>query len=161
MKTIRQSGFLLLALSPAQMLSAAPVSPPHIALESRVLREVEQSDVNGGVHRALSTATTMRAGDRLVFVIRYRNIGQSAVAGTSIVSALPPRLAIDPGQHSRIEVSVDGGRRWDRPGATFTSGPDGRLTPATGQQVTHIRVKIDRPIAPGATGQEMFRATIL
>lgn len=125
------------------------------------MREVEQSDVNGGVRRALSTATTMRSGDRLLFVIRYRNVGATSLAGTAIVSALPPRLAIDPGQHSRIEVSVDGGRRWDRPGATFTSGPDGRLTPAIGQPVTHIRVKIDRRIAPGATGQEMFRATIL
>jgi len=161
MKTVRQLGFLFLAASAAQMLNAAPVAPPRLALESRVMREVEQSDVNGGVRRALSTATTMRSGDRLVFVIRYRNVGQSAVAGTSIVSPLPPRLAIDPGKHSRIEVSVDGGRRWDRPGATFASGPDGRLMPAIGQPITHIRVKIDRPIAPGATGQEMFRATIL
>lgn len=142
------------------MLNAAP-SAPRLMLESRMFREVEKPDANGAMRLALSTVTTMRSGDRLLFVIRYHNPGAAPVTGTAIVSPLPARIAVSADQSARIEVSIDGGRRWDRPGATFVTDEHGRLKPAVGQQATHVRLRIDRAIAPGASGQEMFRATIL
>lgn len=148
----------LIAASAAQ--SAAPASRS-LELESRLFREAAQVDVNGATRRSLSNVSTVRSGDKLLFVIRYRNTGTAPVTGTAIVSELPPRVSIDPSQNSRIEVSLDGGHRWDRPGATFLTTTDGKLRPASGRAPTHIRVRLDRPVAPGASGQEIFRATIL
>ena len=149
----------LLALAAAQPAIAAPAAP--LTLESRVFRETIEQDVNGAPTRALASAKTLRPGDRVLFVIRYRNDSSAPVAPTSIVSPLPQAVMIDPASAGNLQVSTDGGRRWDRPGATFTITPAGTLRPAPGQAVTHVRLRIDQPIAPGASGQAMFRATLL
>jgi hypothetical protein len=148
-----------LALAPAAQ-SAAPHSSK-LELESRFFRETAKADANGATQRGLASVSSVRSGDRLLFVIRYRNAGTAPITDGAIVSELPARVAIDPNQSDRVEVSVDGGRRWDRPGATFILSSEGRLIPAPGQTPTHVRFKLDRPVAPGASGQAMFRATLL
>lgn len=149
----------ILACTAVQPVIAA--SPAPLTLESRIFRETIEQDVNGAPTRALASAGTLRPGDRVLFVIRYRNDGSTPVPPTSIVSPLPQTVMIDPASAGGLQVSTDGGRRWDRPGATFTITPAGTLRPAPGQAVTHVRFRIDQPIAPGASGQAMFRATLL
>ncbi len=152
----------MLALAATLTISTANAAPTsQLTLESRVFRETIEQDVNGAPTRALASTATLRPGDRVLFVIRYRNDSNRPVAPTSIVSPLPQPVMIDPASSGNLQVSTDGGRRWDRPGATFTITPAGTLRPASGQAATHVRVRIDQPIAPGASGQTMFRATLL
>jgi uncharacterized repeat protein (TIGR01451 family) len=91
----------------------------------------------------------LEAGDEVYYTIRVSNPGKQPVTDVEIIKRLPVGLhyvaGSATGPSSVIELSTDGG-------ATFApQRKDG--------DYTHLRWRLERPIAPGATVLLRFRAT--
>jgi uncharacterized repeat protein (TIGR01451 family) len=91
----------------------------------------------------------LEAGDEVYYTIRVSNPGKQPVTDVEIIKRLPVGLhyvaGSATGPASIIELSADGG-------ASFAAQrKDG--------DYTHLRWRLERPIAPGATVLLRFRAT--
>lgn len=156
---IRFALLALFALTGVAVAASHAVAGPPIAYESQIFVEHVRTDANGRESRVLSMPGQIGPGDRLVFVVRYRNAGRNPVGGYAMTNAVPPTLRIDPGQPD-MRVSVDGGRNWGRLGALSIPTALGGTRRATAEDVTHIRWPLAGAIAPGRGGRITYRATV-
>lgn len=150
-------GILLLAVAasaPAPVLAGQPVK-----LDSQVYLEQVQTDINGRARRVLRAPGQLDAGDRLVFVLRYRNAGSAPVQGVALTNAVPATLRIEPDQPT-MQVSVNGGRSWGRLDALVVPTPLGGTRRATAEDVTHVRWALPPTLPPGTGGQISYRAVV-
>ncbi len=145
----------LIALAPAAAYAAGSV-----ALKSSVFVERVATLPDGTAKVELRAADTVVPGDRLVFILTYRNETSRPVPDVVITNPVPAPVAFEGAAASVAEVSVDGGRSWGTLGTLRIQIDDGRLRPATAFDVTHIRWAIGRPVPPGATGRLSFRGTV-
>ncbi len=125
------------ALAAGLTLFSCPVlAAPAIALASDVF--VEHA---GATNRVLEPASTLRRGDRIVTVMRWKR----ARGGTfTLTNPLPRTIHFEGSADGSEQVSVDGGRTWGRLG-TLTKA--NRL--AVAQDVTHVRWYIATPAPQG------------
>lgn len=131
---------------------AAPLS-----LDSHIL--VERREAPG--RHVVENAPSARSGDRLLFLVRYRNGGAATLRNYAIVSPVPAGVRILTDRADQIRVSADGGRSWSRPDALFRVDASGRLKPAPDAQPTHVRLRLDHPLAPGEAGSITYRGELL
>lgn len=99
--------------------------------------------------RALEPASTLRPGDKVVLVLRWRT--DKAAKGFTVESAVPRTLAFQRAGSDAVEVSTDGGRNWGelgalRMGQRFASAED----------VTHLRLRV----AGAASGRMTYSAIV-
>ncbi|HYD25570.1 MAG TPA: hypothetical protein VEB68_12320 [Croceibacterium sp.] len=121
----------------AVSLTAVPAAAQEVAIDSSVYRE--RADGSGG--RQIEPATRLLRGDRVVTIMRW----QPPRAGRfTVVSAVPPQLAIESASQAGIEVSTDGGLSWRR-----LADPD-----AVPRGTTHLRWQL------GDEGRMSYRAVV-
>jgi uncharacterized repeat protein (TIGR01451 family) len=100
-------------------------------------------------HGRFVQAERLEAGDEVHYTVRVRNPGQEAVSDVQVTRRLPFGLYYVPGSAAGpaadLEFSTDGGRSFDRK--------------PTGEDFTHVRWILRRPLPPGATALLRFRAT--
>jgi uncharacterized repeat protein (TIGR01451 family) len=144
----------------AQRQVAAP-SP--VALDQRAFVERVSTDVNGRARRTLAAANRLAPGDRLVFIVNYRNQGSAPVNGFTVTNPVPTHIRIAPAQFAApsdgMQVSVDGGAHWGRLADFSLPTPLGGTRRATPEDVTHVRWTL-RAIAPGDGGRIAWRAVV-
>lgn len=142
-------------------LASAPAlaSRPAVKLAAQTFVERISTDVNGRARRVLNAPQQVGRGDRLVFVVRYRNDGAAPVAGFAVTNPVPSALRIDPAQPNML-VSVDRGRSWGPLASLSVPTPLGGIRRATPDDVTHVRWTVARAIRPGAEGTISYRATV-
>ena len=150
------------------MLAAllAGASAPHIAfarqdmrLDRQMFVERVQTDINGRARRTLASANRVAPGDRLVFVVNWRNEGRQPVDGLAFTNAVPPGTSLsltDPA----AQVSVDGGESWGRLDQLWLPTPLGGTRRAAPADVTHVRLTVPARISPGESGRLSYRATV-
>ncbi len=144
--------FLALAVAPGAAQAATP-----LALQSDVF--VERTEVADGRTRTTLTAPdTVTPGDRLVFVLHYRNTGSSAATGLVVTNPMHPSVAYQDADGA--QVSVDGGKSWGTLAAARVRTARGDLRPARPDDVTHIRWKLAGTLPAGASGNLRFRGTV-
>lgn len=88
------------------LLAAAPLGARSDTLDLRSAVFVERSDGQG---LRIEPVERLLRGDTVVTVLTWR---APARASYTIVSAVPPALALESTSHERLEVSTDGGRSW-------------------------------------------------
>ncbi|AUW60224.1 hypothetical protein C1T17_10270 [Sphingobium sp. SCG-1] len=137
----------------------ASASKPAVTLAAQTFVERVSTDVNGRQRRVLAQPQELGPGDRLVFVVRYRNEGATPVSGFAVTNPVPPALRIEP-SHPQMQVSVDHGRTWGRLAALLVPTPLGGTRRATPDDVTHVRWNVTQPVRPGSEGRISYRATI-
>ncbi|MFT3966650.1 MAG: hypothetical protein QM690_12295 [Sphingobium sp.] len=130
-----------------------------MALDGRLL--VETMGRGAEASRTVREATEARSGDRLIFLIRYRNRGGSTLTGYDFVSPVPRGVRILPDRADSVRISVDGGRHWSRPDSPVHIDAQGKLRPSEDLNPTHVRLRLDRAIAPGETGTVAYRGLLL
>lgn len=130
-----------------------------VSLNSAVFVEDVGTDAAGQQRRVLKAADRLGQGDRLVFVMKYRNDGSAPVRNFALTNPVPRGVRIDPA-HGDMQVSVDGGRSWGRLTDMIVRTPLGGTRRATPDDVTHVRWTVDTPVAPGASGQIAWRGTV-
>lgn len=133
---------MMLAASGAAVAAASNVS-----LASDVFVERVEQDAAGRPITRLAPPRALAAGDRLVFVLSYRNRGVAPANGFVITNPVPDGVAFAGAEDQGAEVSLDGGRTWHPAGSAMPAG-----------EVTHIRWQVRDAVAAGATGQLSYRA---
>ncbi len=134
-------------------------TPQPVALSSTVFVEKVSNDLNGGERRILATPGQLGQGDKLVFVLRYRNAGPTPVSRFSVVNPVPQSVRVDTARQD-MQVSVDGGRNWGRLDALTIRTPLGGTRRAIADDITHVRWTVNNPVSPGAGGQIAYRGVV-
>ena len=150
--------FLLLiaaALAPAPALAANQV-----ALDNSVFVERVTTDAAGKQRVLLEEPRVVVPGDRLVFVLNYRNAGAQPADKFVITNPMPAAVRFADAGDTRPLVSIDGGKQWGSLDALFVTEADGTRRAAQPADVTHIRWAFQKPIPVGGTGKLMFRGVV-
>ncbi|WP_447762771.1 hypothetical protein [Sphingopyxis panaciterrae] len=153
---MRNALFLLFAaLLPGQAFAANQV-----ALDNSVFIERVMTDAAGKQRVLLEEPKVVVPGDKLVFVLAYRNAGAQPADKFVITNPLPSAVRFADAGDTRPLVSVDGGRAWGQLGDLTIQQADGTRRPAQPADVTHIRWAFQQPIPAGASGKLMFRGVV-
>lgn len=105
-----------------------------------------------------TTAETVVPGDKLQFIIKYRNETSDIVSNFVINNPVSANVSVSDLAASQL-VSVDGGKTFGRLDQLTVVGADGNQTAATPEQVTHLRWVI-ASIPPGGQGDVHFFAKV-
>lgn len=154
--TFRHAIYAALLAAAATPALAAPVQ-----LTTRIMKEQRWLAADGAPSVRLVPAARAVPGDRLVYILTYRNGGAAPVADLVLDNPLPPSVAYRaPAAGSPApEVSVDGARFG--PLATLTTRlPQGGSRAAGPDDVRHLRWRVAGPLPAGAQGQVSFNATL-
>jgi uncharacterized repeat protein (TIGR01451 family) len=146
---------LLALISPAAALAADAVS-----LSSDVFVERVKQEANGRSHVVREAPGVVTPGDKLVFVLGYRNGGAAPASGFVVTDPIPASVAFAGEESQGALVSVDGGRSWGALAALRVANADGTRRPAASADVTHIRWAFAQPIAAGSSGQLSFKGVV-
>lgn len=151
---------LALIFAVAMAAPAAAQTSNAVSLNSDVLVERTSTDAQGRQQVTLEEPSTVIPGDKLVFVLRYRNNGATAASDFVVTNPLPTAVAFEGAGDDRAQVSVDGGRNWGALSALNVREADGTSRPAAARDVTHIRWAFAQPIPAGEAGRLMFRGIV-
>jgi uncharacterized repeat protein (TIGR01451 family) len=146
---------ILALLAPAAVSAADSVS-----LSSQVLVEKVKTGADGKPVTVREEPAVVTPGDKLVFLLRYKNGGAAPATGFTLTNPIPSAVAYAGSADSGASVSVDGGKSWGALASLKVAQADGTFRPATAADVTHIRWSFAQAIAPGATGELSFRGTV-
>ncbi len=153
---MRTAFFLLLAaLLPGQALAANQV-----ALDNSVFVERVTTDSTGKQRILLEEPKVVVPGDRLVFVLNYRNAGAQPADKFVITNPLPAAVSFADAGDTRPLVSIDGGRGWGHLEQLTIAQPDGTRRAAQPADVTHLRWAFQKPVPVGGSGKLMFRGVV-
>ena len=153
---MRTAFFLLLAaLMPGQAFAANQV-----ALDNVVFVERVSTDASGKQRVLLEEPKVVVPGDRLVFVLNYRNAGAQPADKFVITNPMPSAVRFAGAADASTIVSVDGGKAWGALDTLSVIQPDGTRRPAQPADVTHIRWAFQNPIPAGGAGKLMFRGVV-
>lgn len=147
----------VVALSPAQAQGKSAV-----ALESVI--EVEAKDA-AGVSTFVSPAKgTVVPGDNLRFSIYFANTTDEPASALSVTNPIPTAVEFVRVEEEWALLSVDGGKTFGAlteltVAVTNTEGVSSTRA-ATPADVTHIRWKLDRPLAPQEKGSLRFHGRV-
>jgi uncharacterized repeat protein (TIGR01451 family) len=139
---------------------AAPAAANPVALSNSVFVERISTDANGNRKVVLEEPRVVTPGDRLVFVLNYRNASAKPADKFVVTNPMPSAVQFAEQGDNAAQVSVDGGKSWGSLAALSVRGTDGAMRPARAQDVTHIRWAFNQPIPAGGAGKLMFRGIV-
>lgn len=146
---------LLAALAPAPALAANQV-----ALDNHVFVERIKTDADGKQRILLEEPKIVVPGDRLVFVLNYRNASATPADRFVVTNPMPAAIRYADAGDTRPLVSVDGGASWGQIDQLRVALSDGTTRAAQPADVTHIRWAFQKPVPAGAAGKLMFRGIV-
>lgn len=149
---------LLLLLAAA--LPVPALAANEVALDNLVFVERVSTDAEGKQRILLEEPKVVVPGDRLVFVLNYRNAGAQPADRFVITNPMPAAVRFADAGDTQPLVSVDGGKQWGLLADLSVLAADGTRRTAQPADVTHIRWAFQRPIPAGATGKLMFRGVV-
>lgn len=123
---------------------------------------VERIDpqANGLRRVRLEPAREVSPGERLIYVVEYRNIGNRPVQGFTVTNPLPRTVRLDETMDGSELVSVDGGRSWGLLPTLKVALDDGSWRPALTDDVTHLRWRVGDRLMQGEARRVTFRAIV-
>ncbi|WP_242446037.1 hypothetical protein [Sphingopyxis lindanitolerans] len=149
-----------LVLLSAAFAPAPALAANQVALDNSVFVERVTTDASGRQRILLEEPKAVVPGDRLVFVLNYRNAGARAADRFVITNPMPSAVRFVGAGDTRPIVSVDGGRSWGALDTLTVPLTDGSRRPAQPADVTHIRWAFQKPIPAGGAGKLMFRGVV-
>ena len=145
---------ILAVLAPGMAFAAN-----NVTLSSAVFVEKAVPDGTGRNHIVLEEPKSVMPGDKLVFILNYRNAGRMPASDFVVTNPLPAAVAFQGGAES-AHVSIDGGRSWGTLPALRVLEPDGHWRSARAEDVTHLRWVLKQAIPAGAFGKLSFRGIV-
>ncbi len=143
----------------AIFLPNAVLASNNVTLSSMVFVEKAVA-VSGGRSRiVLEEPKSVMPGDKLVFILNYRNAGNLPASDFIVTNPLPPAVAFQGGAES-AQVSIDGGKNWGTLSTLRVVEPDGHTRNARLEDVTHLRWVLKQAIPAGAFGKLSFRGIV-
>ncbi|MEZ5708800.1 MAG: hypothetical protein R3E02_05365 [Blastomonas sp.] len=136
------------------------VAADSIALTSKVYVERSGNGKSAGSHIVLEEPDTVKPGDKLIYIVEYRNQGTDEVSDFIVTNPLPRTVRFDRTVRGDEIVSVDNGRSWGRLDGLRVTLPQGGTRAAQPSDVTHLRWRMPRKLAAGESGKVTFRAIV-
>ena len=146
---------LLAALIPGPAFAANQV-----ALDNHVFVERVLIDAEGKQRILLEEPKVVVPGDRLVFVLNYRNAGAQPADKFVVTNPMPAAVRFADAGDTRPFVSVDGGKQWGLLSDLRVPMEGGTRRAAQPADVTHIRWAFQNPIPVGGTCKLMLRGVV-
>ena len=150
---------ILIALF-ALFAPAAAFAADNVSLTSKVFVERVKPGADGKPVTVREEPGVVTPGDRLVFVLGYRNGGAQPATGFTLTNPIPPSVDFVGSDDPSAVVSVDGGKSWGALASLKVKQADGTSRAAVAADVTHIRWSFGRPIAAGSSGELSFRGVV-
>lgn len=147
--------FFVLGLTFASPAAAAD----NVTLKSDVFVAREVKDAAGKTMTRLEPPKLVTPGDRLVFVLDYKNQGAAPATGFTVTNPVPAAVSYTDASTGAV-VSADGGKSWGQLAALKVAGSDGQPRAATAADVTHIRWTLARAVPAGQGGKLQFRGVV-
>ena len=144
----------------AVLLPVPALAADQIALDNDVFVERIRTDAAGKQRILLEEPKTVLPGDRLVFVLNYRNGGTKPADRFVVTNPMPAAVRFADAGGTHPLVSVDGGRQWGLLADLTIAEAGGTRRAAQPADVTHVRWAFDKPIPAGGTGKLMFRGVV-
>jgi uncharacterized repeat protein (TIGR01451 family) len=141
-------------------LIAVPAAASPVALSNNVFVERVSTDAQGNRRVTLEEPKVVTPGDRLVFVLNYRNASAKPAEKFVVTNPMPAAVQFAEQGDSAAQLSVDGGKNWGNLSTLRVLSSDGGMRPARAEDVTHIRWAFNTPIPAGAGGKLMFRGIV-
>ena len=149
-----------LAIAALLAFGVSGVAHAQVALENKVFVESFVAAKDGTMDRQLKPATTVVPGDRLVYVITYRNNGKQSSSDVVVNNPISPTVEFIGEETAGAEMSIDGGKTYGQLAQMRMRNPDGSQRAARRSDVTHLRWRLAGTLAPGASGQVSFKARL-
>jgi uncharacterized repeat protein (TIGR01451 family) len=131
-----------------------------MTLDNNVFVERVKTDPAGKRSVVLEAPKVVTPGDRLLFVLNYRNAGAQPVADFAVTNPIPEAVSFEAAEDKSAQVSIDGGKSWGKLAALKVKNADGTARPAVGGDVTHVRWSFSQKITAGQTGALNFRGVV-
>jgi uncharacterized repeat protein (TIGR01451 family) len=143
------------------MTSSLAAQAAGVQLTNSVFKEVESKTAAGKTETKLVPAGVVVPGDKVLFIMGYKNAGAKPAGNVIITNPVPNEV-----QYIRAQdggepvVSVDGGKTFGSLASLTIRNTDGSSRSARASDVTHVRWQITRTLTPGETGQVSFRGQL-
>ncbi len=150
---------LLLALF-ALLTPLTAQAANEVALTSSVFLEKSTPQADGKTRLVLEEPKVVVPGDRLIFVLNYKNMGGKPATDFVVTNPMPGAVAYQGTPDAGAIVSVDGGKSWGPMASLKVRKADGSVRAAYPEDVTHVRWAMKSPIPVGAAGKLSFRGIV-
>jgi len=150
---------LLLAIA----TTAVAQDQGHLNVRTVVQKEQVSVDEAGEAKTELVAADTVVPGEKVVYTITFRNIGDEPADNVIITNPISGDLlyvdgsAFGPG--TDIQFSIDGGKTFANPSELAVT-EDGVTRSAVAADFTHVRWVMQQELAVGAQGTARFSAIL-
>ena len=147
---------VLVATAAVASAAAGPLQ-----VTSSILVESRTAAADGTTRIALVKPSKVTPGDKVIFVLSYRNTGAQPLANVVLDNPLPRQIAYrsaNPGSPAP-DVSVDG-KTFGSLESLRVRSLDGSTRPASPNDVTSVRWRLASPLAAGSQGQFAFQAVL-
>lgn len=158
-----KTGLNMLRTAFALLVLIAPVAAQasgDVHTKASIFVERIDSRANGGRRIRLEPARQVSSGERLIYIVEYRNTGKRPVQDFTVTNPLPRTVRLDETMDGSELVSIDGGRSWGQLSALRVSLGDAGWRPANPQDVTHLRWRVGNRLMQGETRRVTFRAIV-
>lgn len=155
-KAIIGSAAVVASLFGAVAVYAA--TPLQLSSDVFVERQIERGDGTKTV--VLEKPSMVTPGDNLVFVVKYKNVGNSTASNFVVTNPLPSAVMFNGTSDGLEVVSIDGGKSWGVLNNLRVAKADGTARPAQRSDVTHIKWNLNQPLTAGAEGKLIFRGVV-
>ena len=147
--------------------SAQAVAEDKNGIEIRAVAEVEvvvKDEKTGKEETKRVAATKVPPGVAVIYTLHADNKGSKPADDVVVTDPIPEHMDyVDGSATSKgtvLSFSADGGKSWAAKDKLMVKGKDGALRAATAEEVTHIRWKFEKPIAPGESRAVEFKARV-
>jgi uncharacterized repeat protein (TIGR01451 family) len=142
------------------LTTSVPALANSVSLSNNVFVERVSTDAQGNRKVVLEEPRVVTPGDRLLFVLNYRNASGKPAERFVVTNPMPSAVQYAEQGEGTAVVSVDGGKSWGDLSQLRVRDADGIERAARNDDVTHIRWAFNTPIPAGATGKLMFRGIV-
>lgn len=139
-------------------VAAYAATPLQLSSDVFVERQIERRDGTKTV--VLEKPGMVTPGDNLVFVVKYKNVGNSTASNFVVTNPLPSAVMFNGTSDGLEVVSIDGGKSWGVLNNLRVAKADGTARPAQRSDVTHIKWNLNQPLTAGAEGKLIFRGVV-
>jgi uncharacterized repeat protein (TIGR01451 family) len=144
----------------AVVVPVAAQASGDVRTKASIFVERVEAQATGARRIRLEPAHQVSPGERLIYVVEYRNTGKRPVQGFTVTNPLPRTVRLDETMDGSELVSIDGGRSWGTLSDLRVSLGDAGWRPANPDDVTHLRWRVGDRLMQGETRRVTFRAIV-
>ncbi|MGA1798297.1 hypothetical protein VH567_05900 [Sphingomonas sp. 4RDLI-65] len=150
---------IAVVLATTAAVASAAAGP--LQVTSSIMVESRSAAADGTTRIALVKPSRVTPGDKVIFVLAYRNTGAQPLANVVLANPLPRQISYrsaSPGSPAP-DLSVDG-KIFGALDSLRVRSLDGSTRAAGPNDVTSVRWRLASPIPAGAQGQFAFQAVL-